>query len=102
MSKNTETHLEILAEENEKLEKLTALLNQTVLRYEEAIKNALKAEISTKRLEEVIEIWNEMFNNQKKQIEFLKENQLKENDTHRKVTYVLLGIIVIILIFKII
>ena len=102
MSNNTETHLEILAEENEKLEKLTALLNQTVLRYEEAIKNALKAEISTKRLEEVIEIWNEMFNNQKKQIEFLKTNQLKENDRHRKVTYVLLGIIIIILIFKII
>lgn len=102
MSKNTETLLEILTEENEKLEKLTALQNQTVLRYEEAIKIALKAEISTKRLEEVIEIWNEMFNNQKKQIEFLKENQLKENDTHRKVTYVLLGIIAIILIFKII
>lgn len=102
MSKNTETLLEILTEENEKLEKLTALQNQTVLRYEEAIKNALKAEISTKRLEEVIEIWNEMFNKQKKQIEFLKENQLKENDTHRKVTYLLLGIIAIILIFKII
>lgn len=102
MSKNTETLLEILTEENEKLEKLTALQNQTVLRYEEAIKNALKAEISTKRLEEVIEIWNEMFTNQKKQIEFLKTNQLKENDRHRIVTYVLLGIIIIILIFKII
>lgn len=102
MSKNTEILLEILIEQNEKFEKLISLQNQSNLRYEEALSTASDIKISTKRLEEVIEIWNEMFNRQKKQIEFLKENQLKENDKHRIVTYLLLGIIVVILILKII
>ncbi len=100
MSKNAEILAEIISDETSKLEKLVSEQSKMVQEFSNAIEKASKIEIKTQRLEEVIQHWNDLFTMQKQHIQVLQNHQIKENRIHRIVTYVLLIIISIILIFK--
>lgn len=104
MSKNAEIIAEIISEEVSKLEKLVSRQSELVGDFNKTIERAESISIKTERLEEVINHWNVLFDKQKNQIQSLQKNQIKENRTHRIITYVLLTITIvtqIILIFKI-
>jgi predicted nuclease with TOPRIM domain len=102
MSKNTEILIEIMSDERSKLEKLVSEQSKLVNTFSNTIERAEKIEIKTQRLEEVIQHWNDLFNKQKQQIKELQNKQIEENRIHRIITYILLTITILTLIFKII
>jgi Fe2+ transport system protein B len=102
MSKNTEILIEIMSDERAKLEILVSEQSKQVNAFSNTIERAEKIEIKTERLEEVIQHWNDLFTKQKQQIKELQNQQIKDNRTHRIITYILLIIIMLTLIFKII
>jgi hypothetical protein len=102
MSVNNEALVEILSDEIEKLEKLVSMQKENILWYENTLKAASTAEISTKRLEEVIGFWNELFTTQKEQIKDMQNCQLIENKSNRVITYVILALSVLLLIINLI
>lgn len=102
MSKNTEILIEIMSDERAKLEILVSEQSKLINTFSNTIERAEKIEIKTHRLEEVIEYWNKLFTKQKNQIRELQNQQIEDNRRHRIITYVLLTIIALTLIFKII
>jgi predicted nuclease with TOPRIM domain len=102
MSKNAEILAEIISEEISKLTKLVSEQSKITQEFSNTVEKASKIEIKTERLEEVIRHWNDLFTKQKQQIKELQKQQIKKNKIHRIITYILLIIIMLTLIFKII
>lgn len=97
MSKNAEIIAEIISEEVDKLDKLILKQSDIVEEFSNTIERAERISIKTDRLEEIIEHWNNLFTKQKQQINELKVKQITENRIHRIITYVLLGLIILVL-----
>lgn len=109
MSKNLEIVAEIIADQTGRLEKLVSQQTVLVEGFSMEIEKALAIELQpkTERLEEIISHWNNMFNDQKKQLKELQIYQNTENKKYRLWTNVImilvflqLLIVITILIFK--
>ena len=100
MSKNIEILVELLSDECFRFEKLIAEQAQITNNLASEIKNANAIVIDTARLEEVIQHWNRLFTEQKKQIVELTKNQYDKNNKHRIVTYLMLVLVILTLIIN--
>ncbi len=99
MNKNLEIVAEIINDSVIKLEKLNTELLQFNCVFEKNVMQASGIEIKTKRLEEVIDSWNKIFDNQKQQILKLQSQKTK-TEIFYKITILGLVVIILILIFK--
>jgi hypothetical protein len=84
--KNLEIVAEIISDATAKFEKLLEEQKIIVEQFEKSIDKAATSnfELKTDRLEEIISHWNEMFSNQKKAIQALNFDNLKELKTEHK------------------
>ncbi|WP_339656801.1 hypothetical protein [Flavobacterium frigidarium] len=99
MSKNLEIIAEIITEQLSKVELSAAKLKTINDDLKATVEMASEIEINTKRLEEVIEHWNELFLKQKAQIVTLQKSKFK-GDLPLKLTILGLTLMIIFLIFK--